>query len=325
MAEIEAEAYVEFAIAASVVPSVRKNFNLPESDLRPWETVSVIPDDAPLLNGQPTATPLWCKTRPFTSLEGLAVLGNRLEPSEIVLEDVDAFWLPYANSYNEITGSWRTWQSTGQQFSWEQPSPVLQPEFSEIDYRLGKEIITVPVVRFRDGQYFFSNFNVGAMAVTFSLSFVALLGAPAENPYPLIDWGAAGWVGGPPDTRTYITIDEVIRYSWAGVKEAVDPLVPVTSMIPAYITLVVNPPSVTLYISTGPRNTWSTTKSVEPGVGTSGTPLQFSLGGSQNPKWSESNMGILAMSLWGKPLSFSEVTALNSTYASVWGASNDWS
>jgi hypothetical protein len=314
-----------FGLTADLSPVVVKNFNRPEADVRPWETISVIPEPAPLYQGHPVAPLLWSQSSVALTLDGSSFSGDRPAPADLDI-NADVFWLPYANSWDSTNGIWAPWVSVPIQFSWEQPTVIAQPVFSEISYRLGREIIVTPQVTFSPTTWLRSNFYDGAyQALTFTMSFVVLLRSATTGPYAIMDWGSAG--GGPvPDTRPYLTAGERINYRWGGAIGVVDPIQPLPALRPAFITLVVSPPSVTCYVSTGPRHTFSTTQAAADGVGLSGTPLQFYLANSgADSSLANGSFSMLAASLWGRPLDLSEITALNSKYASVWGASNDWS
>jgi len=326
MTDYSVQATAEFGMSANLLATVVKNFDRPESDVRPWETMAVIPDDAPVFEGQPKNTVLWCRTTPVLTMDGSAALGNRQEPSELTL-DADAFWLPYINSWNSTTGTWRPWVVTGPAFGWEQPNIPDRPVFSDITYRLGREIITVPQVRFSGTQHLYSAFFTGAQAVTFTLSFVALLSGATTGTYSVLDWGYQGATT-MPVTRPHIHVHDKIDYGWGGQNGSVDPLVPVASMRPAYLTLVISPPEARLYVSTGPRNSYSTVVTAKDDVGISGTDLRFLIGKTLDPLLATAatpNFALLGAALWSRPLNFGEINTLNANYASVWGASNEWS
>ena len=89
--------------------------------------------------------------------------------------------------------------------------------------------------------------------------------------------------------------------------------------------MVVSPPEVRTYVSTGPRNTFSTVVPADDTTGLSGTTLKFLLGATKDPQITGlANFSLMSAALWSRPLDNSEVTTLNATYASIWGASNEW-
>jgi len=126
-------------------------------------------------------------------------------------------------------------------------------------------------------------------------------------------------------TRTFIHIDERVHYGWGGKTTWVDPIAPLASLRPVFITLVVSPPEVRAYVSTGPRNTYSTVVPADADVGLSGTTLKLLLGKTNDPLVQGlANFSLMSTALWLRPLDNSEVTTLNAAYASIWGASNEW-
>lgn len=325
MATVAADIDVEFNFIANITPTVQKNFDRPEADHRPWETVALVPEDAPLLDGNPRMPQVWFRATPQLSTEGEHIIGSRLDPGDAPL-GADMQWLPYTSSWNSTTGTWAPWVGTNFQYNWEAPVVAARPVFSNITYQLGREIITVPEARFTGTSYLTSNFYSGtADAVAFTISFALMMDPPSTGKYALLDWGIPNYDGSqkPPDSRTWIHVAERMLYGWSTAESSVDPLVPLPNLRPAYVTLVINPPTVKLFISAGPGFTFAT--STNPTFPPTGTQLQFWLGKSTQAGVANGGFGLLSAALWSRALRDDEVTALNSQYASIYGASSEWS
>lgn len=322
MATINASIDAEMLLVAQLNAMTVKNFDRPEADLSRWGTASLIPPTLPVLHGYPRQPTAWVRVSPQLSTDGSYVFGNRLGPDDLNT-GADLRWLPLSATLDSSSGNWASFQTTTLPYFWTSVI-TTRPTLSSYTYRIGREILTVPVMTFAPGQFLISSFLGGlASATSFTLSMVVFLDAPARVPYPLLDWGIVGWNGvtQPPPQRTYIQVGERMLYGWSGSNGSVDTIVPMPSLRPAFITLTVDPPLARLYVSGGPRFTFSTTVSTTSDV--SATPMQFYLGKSTQTT-ATGSFRLAETALWSRALSTTEVSHLNSLYSSAYGASSEW-
>jgi hypothetical protein len=324
MATLSFKADAELTLCANVSATVSKNFDRPEADLRRWPTITVQTEDAPVYKGYPKLPLLWFRGTPTASGAGVYTTGARPSPGD-VSTDSDVRWLPYAGTFNVTTGVWSPWHTTSRQFPWQANTGAAQPALGTLTYRLGREVISVPQMAFSGSQYMASNFDSGtADAVSFTISMVVVMSAAKSVPYPLLDWGTSSWTTGPPPaSRTYMLAGSKILYGWANGNSSVDPIAPLTSLRPAFITMVVSPPAVDVYVSSGSRHCFHT--SATSSLVIPSTPMQFFVNKSALASVLPGQFSLPDMSLWGRSLSPAEVADLNATYASVYGASSEWS
>lgn len=313
----------DFSVGASAILMTRRNFDQPESDLRRWPTITVRAGDAATLDGHGIVPDLWVRCSPVLSSDGEVVNGNRPIPGDIIT-GADAQWIPYSGTFDATTGDWIPWRTQVGNLSW--TAPILQaPVLDEISYRMGREIITTPRARFSGGQHLISDFGNGTYdAVAWTMSMVILPEPGGDIGYSLLDWGVPGYdpeIHTPPPGRTWVHMEEFFEFGWGTARGVVDPVVPLTRLRPAFVTIVVNPPTVGLTVSAGADFSF---RSVATGsMSPVSTPLQFFIGRTvdhSNPP----DFSLLEVNFWNRALTDAQVVTLNSNYASIYGAAHEW-
>lgn len=294
-------------LSATVLAKSRVVSDNPDTDLRSWPSISVLPEISPVRNGYAKMPMNWVRCTPQLTNDGSYVTGARPEQDDVQLSS-NVRWLPYTNSYNTTTGDWIPWFSTKAGYRW-RSNALTRPTLETLTYRQGRELISVGSMRVRGGSFFYSDFNSGLDdAVAFTLSLAVWLHGAGPRAYSLLD-----------SAQLDLTVSESLNFQWADAMGSVSAVGAMTTVQPGYITVVVNPPVVTTYLSLGPGYTFkSDATAVYP---PSSTPLAFSLGKALNLGTGEFNL--FEANLWDFPLSDDEVTALNSSYASMYGVSRE--
>lgn len=321
MVEVPTTASARFGFHADVQVTTRKNFNRVESDLAPIQTVALSIDKVPTYRGRGRYTPYWARCTPVLSSTGEYVDAARPSPGDIS-PGSDIQWIALDSTMDE-NGVWVPWRSLAGSYSWLAEDAFAHPIMETISYRIGREIITVPRMRFTGQNYLVSSFGTGLDdAVAWTISMAVMLQAPV-NKYPLLDWGVPEYVAqDPAETRTYIHVSDVLDYGWGSASGTVDPVVPVSRYQPCYITLTVNAPLARLVFSGG--TDYSLSSVIGQGDSSSATELQFWIGRSIDVAESP-NFSVLEVNFWGRTLDNSEIVSLNGYYASIYGATSEQS
>lgn len=202
-----------------VVPMVDRSFEAQEGFLR---------------NGHPVIPPIWVRGRSMASMTGEYVSRHRISAEEL---EIDCHTRFLADDFDATAGVWRPFFTKGSDYYFRTPAG-LSPVHRHLEYRVGKEVLTVPALRFTPGDYMLSEFNRGAdQAGAFSIAMVMMI--EPELGYTIISSQAdQEEVAVHADTAMKITYgDHTVTAS--------APFSP-TSLVPAYVILSLDGMTATL-------------------------------------------------------------------------------
>lgn len=305
--------------AASATPTVlRGPGNL--EDLVPYTTLAVQVDEAPLLRGIPRVPALWCSMEPVLSAEGVMVSAGRPVPQEIDTGS-DIRFLAAREHWDSTTGHWTPYHGGGGYFF----APALrQPTLEDDEYLQGSELIQRTSFRIAGGRYFLAQFNRGMDYYgTLTISLV-LSPHPMGDDYPILDYMNPVNTVEVPDIRDRFALwmTDKIDYHWGGTGGSVDPVVPVSKYRPLMLTMIIKPPTVTVYASYSARHHFFTTKATQYEVGD--FPLRFALGNDYLDTGG-ADYSLYEVNMWSRPLSAAETIELHRKYSSTYGMHSDFS
>lgn len=307
------------AATASVNPTVLRG-RFDASRLVPYTSMAVQVDKAPLLRGYPSTPRLWCTAEPVLSAEGVTINSARPTPQEMDLKS-DARFLATADRWSSVDGEWMPYSGGGGYYFF--APATRQPVLGEHEYLQGKELIRRSSFRISDGRYFLGNFKGGSdYHSTLTISLV-LSPNPSAGDYPIIDYmnpTSTTEVPGP-DERIAIWMTDKIDYHWGGTGGSVDPIATMAKYRPLMLTMVIEPPLVSMYASYSARHHFFTTKAAQRDVGD--VALRYAIGNS----WlgdSEADFNLFEVNMWSRPLASPEVIELHRKYTAIYGMHSDF-
>jgi hypothetical protein len=227
-----------------VVVSAPETFT--QQKVVPFQDLSFIPGEGLVINGFPTVPKIWVKGESLVSATGQFISSTRLDPTEL---DINAHSRFLPNGFDDTAGVWRPFFTKGLDYYWRSPSG-LSPRTEEIDYRIGKEVIRTPTLRFNIGDYLISSFNNGIDdAGSFAVALVVVPQTPLG--YTLFSTQNS-------THEISLDIESQISLHYGDQSGKVNYGISPAAMTPAYIIVSSNGNSATCYIGTSSRSVSST-------------------------------------------------------------------
>jgi len=144
-----------------------------------------------------------------------------------------------------------------------------------------------------------------------------------EDDTPIFDWTNINDLDHqpPPLARTAIWKTDKYDFHWSGTGASVDPVVPTSKHNPVYITMVIDPPEVRLFVSLSPKHNFQRAKAAVSTLNT--TPLRLGIGRSALST-TPGNMRLFEINFWDEALEDSAVMAHHATMMSSYGVHYEW-
>jgi len=110
-----------------------------------------------IVNGYKMVPKVWVRGRAVATSDGSYIDSARLRPTELQV-DCHSRFLAGSDFYDDIAGVWRPFYTRGVDWYWT-TDPVAKPTYMDLEYRIGKEILTFDVLNFQDQDFLRSAFN----------------------------------------------------------------------------------------------------------------------------------------------------------------------
>lgn len=256
-----------------------------------------------VVSGHPYVPKYWAKGVSRTDMTGAHVT-TRDDPTEVEMEAHSRF---IASGFENMSGVWRPYLTSGVDYLWTSP-PDLAPNVDDVEYRIGKELLSRPGLRFNQGDYLVSSFNNGADdAAAFTIAMVLT---------PLVPLGYT--IVSTMDDQDELSVSTgnsgiTMRYGASQVSVPVSKFVNTT---PCFLLVSSDGGTATMMVGTSTRN--MVTRSLrKPEVNVQR--MKFLLGKTHLGK-AQASMQLFDLSIYDHTLTTSEVYRVVSRYASTYGA-----
>lgn len=233
----------------NVHPVITAPGSIESSQVVPMKNRGFVPEEGPLLHGFPIAPMFWVKANTLASAEGEFLGGDRLQPTDVEMGVHTRF---LAEHFDNVAGTWRPYYTEGLDYYFRSP-PGLAPNIEEVEYRLGKEVITVPSLRFNPGDYLISEFNQGRDdASAFAAAMVLLIQPPL---------GYTVFSTQNDQHEIAVQMNNNVRLFYGNSVSSFPVGVPPTTFVPAYLIVSSNGYSVSSYLASSTKRVYSATAS----------------------------------------------------------------
>lgn len=300
----------------------RKQFNRPESDLKPFHTTNLQAEATPIIKGIPRKVPLWVRCTPQLNSEGEFISSTRLGPTEIEL-DSDVRFIATTETNNVTSGTWTPFVAGIGGYYLTQPVFADRPVYEELTYLSGREIITNGSYRLTAGTHWHCEFNQGIDAPSeFAMAFV-LAPNPQDEAYPILDWWHADDPG--PRERMSLWLGDRMDFTWQGTGGSVDPIAPLNKARPMYVVVSMATNQLSVTVAHSARHAYTTVKPSP--IGSTFQRLRFQVGGSDEVTMTEENeaeFNLMEVDYWGRSLTPGEVTTTIAKLSSAYGVADEW-
>lgn len=233
-------------ISGSVHPVVTSPQRYDEQEVIPIRDRAFVPQPGYIKDGFPQRPMFWVRNTSLASLDGQYLSSVRIDPTEVSLPFHTRF-IP--SGWDDISGIWQPYVTNGQDYFFRSP-PGLAPNSEEIEYRIGKEIIRTPALRFNPGDYLLSSFNNGVdQAAEFTLVLVAML-------YPPLQYTVFSTQNDVHEIS--VGVDNVYKLHYGTAVTSLKRNTPPGTNTPVYILLSSNGYTATLYVAHSTKTMLST-------------------------------------------------------------------
>lgn len=319
MADVVVDAKLTMNI--DLIPVVQKAVDV--TSVVPVHTQALIPDDAPLLGGYPTPAPLWVRAQTLVSTSGIVLSSGRPEPEEVDL-DSDVRFIAGTDYVDPLTGIWTPYQSNRQNWYFQPEDLTNPPELDDLSYLSGPEVIQNTGVRISGGSALLARFNSEMDSMNAFTVSIAMDPNPSTGEYSVLDWHSEI---APPDPgeRLALWLNDKIDYFWGANGNSVDQVTSLSKTSPLFLTIVIDPPLISVTASYSTRHSFTTSKVAK--TVPSSTWLRWRLGGydaGQPVPGATSDFSIFEFNFWDRVLTTAEITSVVSVYASIYGVASEW-
>jgi len=289
--------------------------------LRPFDVVSIQAEDAPLLLGYPTVSPLWVRCRPVLNSSGDVVSNTRPVPAAVNI-DSQQRWVADPDFWDPISGTW-TAINNDFQYRLRAATSSNPPLLVTTTTSSGNEVITRNSFRISGGSKFHGLFGDGLDSLnSFTLSMV-IAPNPTINAYPVLDYWHDDEEPATGERFAWWITDKLDFY-YGDMGGSVDQLVSLGKTRPLVITSVVDAGMCRTYIGYSPKHNMSSV--IKSKVESTTQWMRFQVGGTYTELDEDSyaDFNLYEINLWSRALDNNEVLALHSDYYAMYGVGNDW-
>lgn len=170
-------------ITAVARTSIRSVIEDPKSNPPvPIDLYSYQPEDGFMWEGHPIVPKMWARAQGIATTDGEYVDSDRPTPRDVPV-DCHSRFLPGTDLYDDIAGVWRPFFTKGADYYWA-TDPTKKPTADEVQYRIGKELITLDCLAFQAGDYLYSSFNTDNDSATeYTIVMVLSFDGPANDAF----------------------------------------------------------------------------------------------------------------------------------------------